>query len=157
MFTYVYQSPVGPLTIKGDDSCISRLDFVDGIPSKGEPPVSIKKTIEQLDKYFKGELKEFSVPINFDGTPFQKKVWEALLTIPYGETRSYKDIAIQVGNEKCCRAAGNAIGRNPIAIIIPCHRVIGTDGGLHGFGGPRCFVDKKRSLLELEKNNINKK
>ena len=151
MFTYVYKSPVGPLTLKGDENGLHRLDFVEGVASDGEPPSCIKIAIEELDKYFKGELKEFSVPIDYEGTSFQKKVWESLLTIPFGVTKSYKDIATQIGNEKCYRAAANAIGKNPISIIIPCHRVIGSDGGLHGFGGKCCFLDKKKFLLEHEK------
>jgi methylated-DNA-[protein]-cysteine S-methyltransferase len=100
-----------------------------------------------LDEYFKGNRKDFDLPLNPTGTAFQKNAWDALLKIPYGETRSYKQQAEAVGNAKACRAVGAANGKNPISIIIPCHRVIGTDYKLTGYGGG---ISVKEKLLELE-------
>jgi len=107
------------------------------------------ETERQLNEYFKGERKEFSIRPDFTGTDFQKQVWEALLTIPYGETRSYSQIAIQLNNPKAVRAVGAANGKNPVSIIAPCHRVIGASGSLTGFAGG---LDNKAFLLKLEGN-----
>ena len=106
-----------------------------------------KDVCKQLDSYFKGRLKNFDLPLEPPGTPFQQSVWQALLTIPYGQTCSYADIATQIKNPKAVRAVGNANGRNPISIIIPCHRVIGSNGSLTGFGGG---LPTKTYLLNLE-------
>lgn len=103
---------------------------------------------QQLEEYFQGNRKRFDVPIHMSGTPFQQSVWRALQEIPYGETRSYKDIAAAIGNPKACRAVGMANNRNEILILVPCHRVIGADGSLVGFG---CGLDAKKYLLNLEK------
>ena len=108
----------------------------------------IRKTAMQLDEYFAGKRREFDLPLLFEGTDFQKRVWAALLTIPYGETRTYGEIAAQTGNPKACRAVGLANNRNPIAIICPCHRVIGADGSLTGYGGG---LPAKEYLLALER------
>lgn len=105
------------------------------------------KVKQQLEEYFAGQRQQFDLPLDFQGTDFQQQVWQALLTIPYGETRSYKDIALQIGNEKAVRAVGAANGKNPISIIAPCHRVIGAGGALVGFAGG---LDKKQILLSLE-------
>ena len=110
----------------------------------------IKRVVEQMGEYLVGSRKSFDFPILPSGTMFQKKVWDALVAIPYGETRSYKEVAVQAGNSKAARAVGMANNRNPIPIVIPCHRVIGYDGSLTGFGGG---LDLKRYLLELEKVN----
>ncbi|ENU30852.1 hypothetical protein F991_01191 [Acinetobacter sp. CIP-A165] len=107
------------------------------------------KAKQQLQQYFAGQRQQFDLPLDFQGTDFQQQVWQALLTIPYGETRSYKDIALQVGNEKAVRAVGAANGKNPISIIAPCHRVIGSGGALVGFAGG---LDKKQILLNLEQS-----
>ena len=104
-----------------------------------------------LKEYFDGKRREFDLPLKFEGTDFQKKAWNALLTIPYGQTRSYKEQAEAVGNKKACRAVGAANGKNPISIIVPCHRVIGTDGSLIGYGGG---LEMKKSLLDLERRVI---
>src|SRR5690349_8734427 len=104
-------------------------------------------TLRELQAYFEGELKSFDVPLEIAGTVFQKRVWNALQTIPYGQTRSYSQIAAQIGAPKAVRAVGAANGRNPIPIIVPCHRVIGASGGLVGFGGGLAW---KRLLLDLE-------
>jgi methylated-DNA-[protein]-cysteine S-methyltransferase len=114
---------------------------------KTETPI-IKKAAAQIEKYLAGKLKEFSLPLALHGTEFQKAVWQALQGIPYGETRSYKDIAAAIGRPKAVRAVGMANNRNPIVIIVPCHRVIGHDGGLTGYGGG---LPLKQRLLELEK------
>lgn len=105
---------------------------------------------KELREYFNGERKVFTVPLNPAGTKFQKQVWNALLEIPYGQTASYQDIAVLINNQKAVRAVGNANGKNPIPIIIPCHRVIQKDGSLGGYTGG---VDIKKTLLDLERDN----
>ena len=107
----------------------------------------LRKVAKEIEEYLSGKRKKFDIPLKLRGTDFQLSVWHALLTIPYGETRSYRDIAEQVGNARACRAVGMANNRNPIAIIVPCHRVIGADGSLIGFGGG---LKLKQQLLELE-------
>ncbi|MCH7387648.1 methylated-DNA--[protein]-cysteine S-methyltransferase [Acinetobacter modestus] len=104
---------------------------------------------KQLEQYFAGQRQQFDLPLDFQGTAFQQQVWRVLLSIPYGETRSYKEIAVQIGNEKAVRAVGAANGKNPISIIAPCHRVIGSSGALVGFAGG---LDKKQILLSLEQS-----
>lgn len=111
----------------------------------------IKETKKQLDSYFENKRKSFNIPLLTTGTSFQKKVWEQLLQIPYGETITYKDLATMIGDEKSFRAVANANGANAIGIIIPCHRVIASDGTLGGYAGG---VDIKEKLLQLEKNII---
>ena len=106
------------------------------------------ETQKQLREYFAGTRQQFDLPLDFEGTVFQKKVWQALLSIPFGETRSYRDIAAQVGNIKAVRAVGAANGKNPISIIAPCHRVVGVNGKLVGFAGG---LNNKEILLGLEK------
>ena len=101
----------------------------------------------QLQEYFAGKRQVFDLPLDFNGTDFQKKIWKALLSIPFGETRSYKQIAIQIGNENAVRAVGAANGKNPISIIAPCHRVVGANGKLVGFAGG---LDNKQILLKIE-------
>jgi len=112
-------------------------------PAKDE----LDDAVKQLKEYFAGKRKEFDLKIDLYGTPFQKLVWDSLLTIPYGEIRTYKDIAIQINAPKAVRAIGGANHNNPISIIVPCHRVIGTNGNLVGYGGG---LDVKRHLLDLE-------
>lgn len=107
-------------------------------------------TMRELQEYFEGKRKEFTVPLAMEGTEFQKKVWNALLKIPYGQTCSYKEIAIQIGSPGACRAVGMANNRNPIPILVPCHRVIGADGRLTGYAGG---LDMKEKLLKLEREN----
>jgi len=107
-----------------------------------------RKALSQMRKYLKGELKRFSCPLDLEGTPFQKRVWSALLKIPYGQTRSYKDIAKAIGHRKAFRAVGNANGSNPIPLIVPCHRVIESNGGLGGYGQG---LELKKRLLAFEK------
>ncbi len=110
----------------------------------------IKETAQQLEQYFSKKRKVFNLPVKPEGTDFQVKVWNSLTEITYGETRSYKELAAMTGNPKACRAVGMANNRNPVAIIIPCHRVIGHDGSLTGYAGG---LELKKQLLELEKTN----
>ncbi|WP_422447120.1 methylated-DNA--[protein]-cysteine S-methyltransferase [Thermoanaerobacterium sp. DL9XJH110] len=117
----------------------------------GEKSPINKKASEELKLYFDRKLKEFSIPLDLEGTEFQKKVWRELLKIPYGRTASYRDIARAVGTPGACRAVGGANNKNPVAIIVPCHRVIGSDGSLVGYGGG---LEIKRFLLELESEGL---
>ena len=160
---FYYNFPTGRIGIAEEDGYIVRVFFAN--PETDDQAYSgkdksagfllresplIKEAAKQLDEYFAGERRGFDLPLLFKGTDFQKKVWEALLTIPYGETRTYSKIAAQVENPKGCRAVGLANNRNPIVIICPCHRVIGKNGSLTGFGGG---LPAKEYLLALEKNN----
>lgn len=148
-------SPVGRLTLVASDKGLAAILWQNDRPSRvrlGEliederHPVLVE-TARQLDQYFAGKRKTFSVALDMRGTRFQKDVWEGLLAIPFGETRSYADLARRLGNPKATRAVGAANGRNPISIIVPCHRVIGSSGKLTGFAGG---LDIKARLLELE-------
>ena len=151
-YYYDFESPAGIVTIAQEDDAIIMIKTgkreIDG---KRELTPLIEETITQLREYFLGDRKEFTFPMNPAGTPWQKRVWDCLLQIPYGEMRSYKDIAEMVDNPKAFRAVGLANNRNPIWIAIPCHRVIGSDGGLVGYGGG---LSVKGFLLELERANI---
>ncbi|MBV9089634.1 MAG: methylated-DNA--[protein]-cysteine S-methyltransferase [Mycobacteriaceae bacterium] len=147
-------SPVGPLTLAGHGDTLTNLRMVDQAhePSRlgWEPDdAAFPDAVEQLTAYFAGERTTFELELELAGTQFQRRVWAALQTIPYGETRSYRDIAEQVGAPTAFRAVGLANGRNPIGIIVPCHRVIGAGGSLTGYGGG---LDRKRLLLGLEKS-----
>ncbi len=133
-----YKTDIGYLEITGNQEGVLSIDFLDEAPPKTkEIHPSLNETIKQLDEYFKGNRMEFDVKIHpqLKGTEFQKKVWNELKKIPFGKTVSYRDIAIGVGNEKATRAVGNANRNNQIVIIIPCHRVVGSNGKLTGFGG----------------------
>lgn len=148
------ESPVGPLTLAGDGRRLMHLWMVDQThePSYGgweRNDKAFSDAIDQLDGYFAGERREFDLELDLVGTNFQRRVWKALLTIPYGETRSYGYIAEQIGSPGASRAVGLANGRNPIGIIVPCHRVIGANGSLTGYGGG---LERKRILLELERS-----
>ena len=146
-------SPIGPLTLAGRSSALTTLRMVDQTYEPSHTGWSLDlgaftDVVEQLDAYFAGELSDFDIELDLRGTGFQQRVWKALLTIPYGETRSYGEIAEQIGAPGAARAVGLANGHNPIAIIVPCHRVIGASGSLTGYGGG---LDRKRTLLALEK------
>lgn len=147
-------SPVGALTLAGVGSMLMHLRMTDQThePDRGgwQPATTgaFSAAVEQIDSYFAGELTEFDVALELHGTEFQRRVWAALKTIPYGETRSYGDIATQIGAPGASRAVGLANGRNPISIIVPCHRVVGSTGSLTGYGGG---LDRKQLLLALEK------
>jgi methylated-DNA-[protein]-cysteine S-methyltransferase len=148
-----WNSPIGTLVIAEDGKGITKLYLGENAPAGAceEMTPLLRETVRQLSDYFAGTRKDFSLPISLHGTPFQLADWEALRTIPYGETRSYRQIAEQIGKPKACRAVGMANHHNPVAIIIPCHRVIAADGSLGGYGfGP----EVKRFLLELEKQHI---
>ena len=146
-------SPIGPLALAGCGRVLTNLRMLnqthepnraDWVPDERAFP----DAVEQLDAYFAGERTDFDLELGLTGSEFQRRVWQALLTIPYGETRSYGQIAEQIGATGSARAVGLANGRNPIAIVVPCHRVIGASGNLTGYGGG---LDRKRSLLELER------
>ena len=146
-------SPIGTLTLTGRGRVLTNLRMVDQTyePSRADwsPDQSgFDDAVDQLAAYFAGELTDFDIELDLAGTEFQRRVWTALLTIPYGQTRSYGEIAEQIGAPGAARAVGLANGHNPIAIIVPCHRVIGANGSLTGFGGG---LGRKRTLLELEK------
>lgn len=129
-----YDSPIGIIKIVANENAIISLDFVYKKTKENENDViNICKT--QIDEYFKGQRREFNINIEVEGTEFQRMVWNELTKIPYGETRSYKDIAKAIGNEKAVRAVGGANNKNKIAIIIPCHRVIGSNGAIIGYAG----------------------
>ncbi len=138
------------LTIETSERGITRVAFEPAPPGAGEPreddPV-LCEAVRQLTEYFEGQRRSFDLPLDLRGTPFQLRVWKALLNIPYGETRSYGELALKLGSPGASRAVGAANGSNPVAIVVPCHRVIGTGGGLCGYGGG---LDRKKSLLDLE-------
>ena len=156
----IIDSPVGPLTLVADDGALTAL-YLDTPSSdtRGRPGAEVlgppgdpadepfAAAADQLAAYFAGTLTEFSLPLEPAGTLFQRRVWAELQAIPYGETRSYGELARAIGNPAAVRAVGLANGRNPIAVVIPCHRVIGSDGSLTGYGGG---LDRKRYLLDLE-------
>jgi methylated-DNA-[protein]-cysteine S-methyltransferase len=140
-------SPVGPLTLMASEQALQICSFRPTSKRQRHPVLDLARA--ELTAYFQGELKAFTMPLDFgaDAPPFHRKVWEALRHIPYGQTCSYRDLAHAVGNPQAVRAVGAANGRNPIAIIVPCHRVIGADGSLTGYGGG---LPNKRLLLTLE-------
>jgi methylated-DNA-[protein]-cysteine S-methyltransferase len=142
----IIDSPVGPLTLAERDGALARLSF--GAHGRhGAPTPLLARATEQLNEYFAGERRGFDLPLAPTGTDFQLTCWRALAEIPYGETRSYGEQAVRIGKPESIRAVGAANGANPIAIILPCHRVIGADGSLVGFGGG---LETKRRLLDLE-------
>jgi methylated-DNA-[protein]-cysteine S-methyltransferase len=142
-----YHSPIGILEIITTEDALVSAMFVEEMKEVTEQPEILREVIKQLDEYFTGTRKEFDLTCEMVGTEFQKSVWKALTEIPYGETWSYKQQAIAIGNEKATRAVGSANGKNLISIIIPCHRVVGSDKSLTGYAGG---LDKKRWLLEHE-------
>lgn len=145
-----YQSPIGTIEIRGTQDGILSVMFLEAAEVKTSEamPVCLKQCINQLDQYFRGQLREFSVPLIMQGTDFQKRVWETLQTIPFGTTLSYRDIAVRIDNPRAVRAVGNANGKNLHSIIIPCHRVIGSQGSLTGYEGG---LWRKEWLLAHEK------
>lgn len=150
-YIYYYKTPIGNLRVVGDGNSILALDFADQSASNEEEyPEVIMECIAQLDEYFAGKRKNFDVRYLLKGSEFQRKVWSELAKIPYGETVTYKYIAEKIGNEKAVRAVGTTNGKNPISIIIPCHRVVGARGKLTGYAWG---LWRKQWLLEHEKNN----
>jgi methylated-DNA-[protein]-cysteine S-methyltransferase len=152
-----YESPVGPLLLAGSRDGVNYVSFASGRhavavdPGWMEDHTVFDDPIQQLREYFAGERKTFSLALDPEGTDFQRAVWSELQRIPYGETISYKQLAERIGKPKAVRAVGAANGANPIPIIIPCHRVIGNDGSLTGFGGG---LPLKKRLLELESRQL---
>ncbi|MGP3925319.1 methylated-DNA--[protein]-cysteine S-methyltransferase [Streptomyces sp. 8N616] len=149
----VVDSPLGPLTLVATGAVLSGLYMTE---QRHRPPedtfgtpddAPFAEAVRQLGAYFAGELTTFDLPLRLDGTPFQQRVWEALRRIPYGATVSYGQLADRLGNPSASRAVGLANGRNPIGIIVPCHRVVGASGSLTGYGGG---LDRKRRLLDFE-------
>lgn len=148
LYSWIYNSPIGPLTLVASPKGLVTLEF--GEKKHPECVEDAKKLAvyrKQLDEYFAGKREQFTIPLDIRGTEFQKRCWNELLKIPYGETRSYRQIAEAIGNRNAVRAVGLANGQNPIAIIVPCHRVIASDGTLCGYGGG---LHVKEELLRLE-------
>jgi methylated-DNA-[protein]-cysteine S-methyltransferase len=136
-----YESPIGTIEIVGTEAGVSGLNFVDikeektARRTKGAPPGPVADALAQLEGYFRGERKAFTVKLDLGGTDFQKKVWAKLLSVKFGRTTTYKALAVAVGNPASTRAVGGANHSNPVSIIVPCHRVVGSDGRLTGYGG----------------------
>ncbi len=149
----VMKSPVCDILLAASDDGLCCLGFQESRSARDPDPswvaskTPFKEVVAQLKEYFAGQRTRFDLPLDLRGTPFQRSVWKALLEIPYGETASYGDIAGRIGNPKACRAVGGANGANPVAVIVPCHRVIGSNGKLTGFGAG---LPIKRRLLDLE-------
>lgn len=157
MYYHIIESPIGPILLAGDKKGLKHLNFL-----KGKKRIEISadwiedkdlfsEATRQLEAYFSGKLESFDLKLAPEGTDFQKSVWKALCEIPYGETRTYKEIAVSIGKPRAYRAVGLANNRNPIAIIIPCHRVIGSDGKLTGYASG---LDIKKFLLKLEEHDL---
>lgn len=170
LYSAMLDSPIGTMTLTATDKCLCHLDFapyeavqerlqqwalhqigsyaadIRLVEASDHP--QLKEADRQLQLYFAGELQQFELPVQMYGTPFQQKVWAALQQIPYGETRSYKDIAVMLGQPGAMRAVGGANNRNPVSIIVPCHRVIGAKGQMVGYGGGLAI---KTALLAIEK------
>ncbi len=148
---FIYQTDIGELMFAELNGALTEVyswkDLSMGFKGVQQETPVLKETARQMREYLRGERKEFDLPLAPQGTRFQLAVWHALLQIPYGETRSYKDIAYAIGNPKAVRAVGNANHHNPISFIIPCHRVIGADGSMVGYGGG---LGLKKTLLDLE-------
>ncbi|AZP23614.1 methylated-DNA--[protein]-cysteine S-methyltransferase [Streptomyces aquilus] len=150
----VLDSPYGPLTLVATDGILSNLYMTDQRHRPAQETFGVRddrpfgEAIDQLEAYFASELKEFTLELHLHGTPFQRSVWEQLLRIPYGETRSYGDLAAALGNPGASRAVGLANGKNPVSIIVPCHRVVGSNGSLTGYGGG---LERKQRLLDFER------
>ncbi|HUT80314.1 MAG TPA: methylated-DNA--[protein]-cysteine S-methyltransferase [Candidatus Bathyarchaeia archaeon] len=149
-FIGYYESPIGTLEIIGTKNSILSCNFTDEIKKEKADSDILHQAIIQIDEYFKGKRIIFDLKLDLIGTDFQKRVWQAVMQIPYGETISYKTLAQKIGNIKAVRAVGNANGKNPLSIFIPCHRVIGSDGSLIGYGGG---LDRKKWLINFELKN----
>lgn len=152
-YSFTYETIIGKITITECDLQITSIDFGESDvkqSTRKETPF-MKEAVKELEEYFKGTRKTFTLPLSLEGTPFQKKVWQVLMTIPYGKTMTYKQVAEAIGNPKACRAVGLANNRNPIPIIVPCHRVIGSNGKLVGYAGG---LHIKEKLLEMEQNKV---
>lgn len=150
-------SPIGTLLLCGSEDRLSGLSMLDGprprriAPEWRRDTSGFERTRAQLEEYFAGARQEFDVPLALHGTEFEQRVWRHLRSIPYGETRSYGELARRLGDPALARAVGVANARNPVAVIVPCHRVVGADGSLTGFGGG---LERKRALLDLEAGRL---
>ncbi len=152
METAIIKTPLGPAIIKGDESGMSSISILDTPEAISEEiPENLQKCACQLQEYFEGKRQTFDLKLIPQGTDFQKKVWEALLEIPFGKTTSYLELSKKLGDVKAIRAVASANGKNPLWIVIPCHRVIGSDGSLTGFAGG---LWRKKWLLELESPSL---
>jgi O-6-methylguanine DNA methyltransferase len=154
LFCFRTSSPVGPLFLAASPKGLVQLEFEARVQNLNPKTIQLQESrelltpcLDQLNEYFAGQRREFSIPLDLRGTDFQLKCWRALLDIPYGETRSYRDLAQTIGHPNAFRAVGMSNNRNPVAIVVPCHRVIAADGSLCGYGGG---LDIKRKLLDLE-------
>jgi methylated-DNA-[protein]-cysteine S-methyltransferase len=145
-----YKSTIGILEIITSKDALISVMFVESMQNDGIKNDILDRTVNQIDEYFAGKRKDFDLNLYFEGTEYQKIVWKELLKIPYGETITYKELAIRIGDVRATRAVGNANGKNKLSIIVPCHRVIGTNGKLTGYAGG---LDKKQWLLEHERNS----
>jgi methylated-DNA-[protein]-cysteine S-methyltransferase len=147
IFSTQFSSAVGPLTLEGDDRGLSRVGFTAPRAPQGDAAALATAAI-QLEQYFAGERTEFELDLELAGTPFERRVWEEVRAIPYGRTATYAEIARRVGHPGASRAVGRANARNPVAVIVPCHRVVGSNGSLTGYAGG---LEMKRALLDLER------
>jgi methylated-DNA-[protein]-cysteine S-methyltransferase len=144
-------SPMGPIAVRGDEGRIVNVGFTKGTgEDSADLPSHMLECRRQLDEYFAGTRTEFDLPLALQGTKFQEDVWEVLRRIPFGQTRSYGQLAEEIGRPGAARAVGGACRSNPVGVIVPCHRVIGASGDLVGFGGKAKDLDLKRSLLDHE-------
>jgi methylated-DNA-[protein]-cysteine S-methyltransferase len=148
--TITLRKELGPMRFVARGDALVSLWFVDG-PQDRKRDALLDRAIEEMDEYFAGTRTAFSIPIAPDGTPFQHEVWRALRAIPFGETRSYADVARAIDKPRAVRAVGAANGRNPLGIVVPCHRVIGADGSLTGYAGG---MERKKFLLDLERQRF---
>ena len=145
IYTTCMESPVGRIVLISDETQLKSVNFSEElINEQTDLPDILRKTKEQLNEYFAGTRLQFELELDPEGTPFQKKVWQRLVQVPYGQTKSYRDIALELGSVLATRAVGPANGKNPIPIIIPCHRIIGSDGKLVGYAGG---LERKKWLL----------
>ncbi len=158
LFFYRTSSPAGPLFLAASEKGLVRLEFESRVQKLNPSQIQLRESksalapyLYELDEYFAGERREFSCPLDLRGTAFQLACWHELLKIPYGETRSYRDIAEAIGHAYAYRAVGMSNNRNPVAIVVPCHRVIASSGSLCGYGGG---LDLKRKLLDLERRTL---
>jgi O-6-methylguanine DNA methyltransferase len=158
LFSIRMPSPVGPLFLAASTKGLVRLEFEARMQKPNPNAIQLRESkralapyLRELHEYFSGERREFSLPLDLRGTEFQLACWRALLEIPYGETRSYRDIAQAIGHPRAFRAVGMSNNRNPVAIVVPCHRVIASSGSLCGYGGG---LDIKRKLLDLEQAGL---
>ncbi|NTW33854.1 MAG: methylated-DNA--[protein]-cysteine S-methyltransferase [Bacteroidetes bacterium] len=148
-----YLAPIGLLEITGSEKGVASISFTPKVESVIQNPPCLRDCVKQLDEYFNGKRKVFNIEFDLEGSDFQKKVWTEIYKIPFGKTKSYNDIAKKIGNTGAVRAVGHAAGKNPVPIVIPCHRVIGSDGKLVGFAGG---LWRKKWLLDFENKDVQK-